>query len=118
MVYMSPKMPTLVLMRSELESDSTVSAWLGTRFVQVYIDFRVTEGATSTITRNYPGVGEPNGLPINHFHGAQRLGLELHRSLLKARAGESVGPWPLVGRPWFWVVGCLWEIRNRGFDSG
>lgn len=60
---------------------------------------------------------EPNRFVLDHLHGAQWVGLELHSSLLKPRAGMGVGPGPLVGRPWLGRVRGLREICDRGLDG-
>jgi len=104
-------------MLSFLKFDSTICACMGTGFIQIDKNFRMPEGSTASVANGYSGGRVPNRLTRDHFHGTQRLGLELHGGLLETGTGVRVWSWSLVSGPWCWIVGCLGEIGDGRFEG-
>lgn len=102
----------MLVVVSLFEPDAAICACVGARFVQVDVYFRVTEGTSTSVACCDPGVQETDWFTLDHGHGAERLWLEIHGCLLEAGACMCVRAASLVGRPWYWVVGCLGDIGD------
>ena len=61
----------------------------------------------TAVADSFATMDNTDRLLVNHLHSTERVRLELHDGLLKARARLAVGPGCLAGGPCRRVVGCL-----------
>jgi len=96
-----------MVMWSLLESESAVAAWTWAWFIEVDVNFGVTEWPSSAITNCLSSIHYPHGFTGDHFHGAQRRRLKFHHRLFESWTFRCNRPWTLRSRPCRWVVWCL-----------
>jgi len=100
------------VMGSLLETETTITARLRTRLIQINIDLGMAEWSRSTVTDGLAAVDEEDRLVRDEFHRTERVGLQLHGGLFEARARLTRWARLLVRRP------CCRAIRRLGNDGG
>jgi len=101
------------VMRSLLETETTISARLRTGFIHIDINLGVTKWSITAITDGPAAVNEANGFIRDELHCAERVGLELHYGLFEARARLTRWTRALVRRPRRGTVRSLWSIGGN-----
>lgn len=116
----------VVMMGVLFEPDATVSARTRAGLIQVNINFRVSQGPSSTIADCLPSLHEPYGFLCNELHRAKWVWLEAHCSLLESWSRTWSGTRTLACRPgcgivWgllsYWRFLLLCNSSIVGFDS-
>lgn len=89
----------MMMMWILLKPDAAISACSRSRLVQVDINFGMSQGPTSSIANCFPTVNKSHRLFCNEGHGAQGIGLELHRRLLESWTFTTDRTGTLTGGP-------------------
>jgi len=64
-----------MMMGCLLKAYTTVAAWTSTWFIQIDINFGMTERASSTIANRLTTMNDPDWISVDHLHRTERVGL-------------------------------------------